>query len=275
MLGAREGALTGLRRLAAAAMARDISVFIVPGPEIARAHGLDIVAAGLRPVTSPRHASVLLVVGPLTAALRDAASVVYAQMVRPRAVFALGSGDLLPLPVADVVAGLSQEELVSGVRRLRQAFAEGAFRPDISDFDAPALQIRIEYTCPMHPEVVSDEPGSCPKCGMTLMPRETQATSGHAHAHGNQSEPKADLTAPAIPARSHAAHTHHAEAETGPTSYTCPMHPEVVSDTPGSCPKCGMNLVPREGEGHGGHGGHGHHAEAESGATSYTCPMHP
>src|SRR3989344_1543003 len=27
--------------------------------------------------------------------------------------------------------------------------------------------------------------------------------------------------------------------------YTCPMHPEVISDKPGSCPKCGMNLVPQ------------------------------
>jgi hypothetical protein len=25
-------------------------------------------------------------------------------------------------------------------------------------------------------------------------------------------------------------------------SYSCPMHPEVVSDHPGRCPKCGMNL---------------------------------
>jgi len=28
--------------------------------------------------------------------------------------------------------------------------------------------------------------------------------------------------------------------------YTCPMHPEVISDKPGSCPKCGMFLVKKE-----------------------------
>ena len=28
------------------------------------------------------------------------------------------------------------------------------------------------------------------------------------------------------------------------TSYTCPMHPNVKQDKPGSCPECGMNLVP-------------------------------
>jgi len=30
---------------------------------------------------------------------------------------------------------------------------------------------RVEYTCPMHPEIVQDAPGSCPICGMALEPR--------------------------------------------------------------------------------------------------------
>ena len=44
--------------------------------------------------------------------------------------------------------------------------------PDRYLHPAPAPQT-IEgggYTCPMHPEVVQDEPGSCPKCGMALEP---------------------------------------------------------------------------------------------------------
>ena len=27
-----------------------------------------------------------------------------------------------------------------------------------------------KYTCPMHPEVITDHPGNCPKCEMTLVP---------------------------------------------------------------------------------------------------------
>ena len=66
----------------------------------------------------------------------------------------------------------------------------------------------VLYTCPMHPEVMQDHPGSCPKCGMALEP------SG----------------APLPSTR---------------TDYICPMHPEVTRDHPGSCPKCGMALEPR------------------------------
>lgn len=41
---------------------------------------------------------------------------------------------------------------------------------------SPRLEVsastEIEYTCPMHPEVVQIGPGSCPKCGMALEPKE-------------------------------------------------------------------------------------------------------
>src|SRR5712671_2147648 len=35
-----------------------------------------------------------------------------------------------------------------------------------------------------------------------------------------------------------------AQAQEKIQKYSCPMHPEVISDHPGNCPKCGMKLVP-------------------------------
>lgn len=66
----------------------------------------------------------------------------------------------------------------------------------------------VIHTCPMHPEVRQDGPGSCPKCGMALEPEMVAAPRTR-------------------------------------TEYTCPMHPEIVKDGPGSCPICGMALEPR------------------------------
>ncbi len=40
-----------------------------------------------------------------------------------------------------------------------------ALYPDSAAMPSAAMQ----YTCPMHPEVVKDAPGDCPKCGMTLV----------------------------------------------------------------------------------------------------------
>jgi hypothetical protein len=35
--------------------------------------------------------------------------------------------------------------------------------------DAHQKIAKVKYTCPMHLEVISDKPGKCPKCGMTLL----------------------------------------------------------------------------------------------------------
>jgi FtsP/CotA-like multicopper oxidase with cupredoxin domain len=50
--------------------------------------------------------------------------------------------------------------------------------------EAPATT----YTCPMHPEVVSDEPGHCPTCGMKLLPSQLVAEAGGGHEHHHEHE---------------------------------------------------------------------------------------
>jgi FtsP/CotA-like multicopper oxidase with cupredoxin domain len=82
----------------------------------------------------------------------------------------------------------------------------------------------VIYTCPMHPEVLSEEPGKCPQCGMKLL-----ATA------------------------------------TAPIAYACPMHPEVTSNQPDRCPECGMKLVPAHLVTAAGGHDHEHHEHEHAG----------
>jgi hypothetical protein len=49
----------------------------------------------------------------------------------------------------------------------------------VSHDDSPGGN--VVYTCPMHPEVMSNEPGTCPKCGMRLVVKKDEAEE---HDHG-------------------------------------------------------------------------------------------
>ncbi len=56
-------------------------------------------------------------------------------------------------------------------------FLRGETKPPPAAAPAPPATTAA-YVCPMHPEVGAAEPGTCPKCGMQLVPRAKE------HAHG-------------------------------------------------------------------------------------------
>ncbi len=70
----------------------------------------------------------------------------------------------------------------------------------------------------------------------------------------------------------HFARTGPSVVERAEAKYVCPMHPSVLSERPGSCPICGMDLVAIASLGDAAKGGHGH---AEAAPGKYWCPMHP
>ena len=74
--------------------------------------------------------------------------------------------------------------------------------------------------------------------GTVPPPNAAHPASEHAPEGTAYVPPPATSPAPASSAHEHGEHV----------TYTCPMHPEVVSDKPGQCPKCGMNLVPKKKE---------------------------
>lgn len=128
----RQQLLNRLRRFVSGATAREtLSAFVVPGPDVARALGLDLESAGLAISPTPRHASVLVLVGELPDDLKTAAAVAHSQMPRPRTMLAVGTEDLAPLP--DISVPLEQESLAQAVAEARSLLAEKILDPGRED----------------------------------------------------------------------------------------------------------------------------------------------
>jgi uncharacterized Zn finger protein (UPF0148 family) len=235
--GPRQTAMNAYRHLVGRATARSIRGFIVPGNEVARAAGIEFRVAGIDVVPTPRHANLLVLVGPISADLGRASVVIYAQMPRPRAILALGVVAVDGLPVPDVSVARSQAALQSGVDQIRRAFADGAFAAGAAGFAVDLGRTTTTYVCPMHANIVRDEPGVCPICGMALVPR---AVPDKRDQMPSQSKHHQES--------SHATETPVKDESDSDDEYTCPMHPDVVQSTPGSCPICGMNLTPKSAE---------------------------
>lgn len=78
------------------------------------------------------------------------------------------------------------------------------------------------WTCGMHPQVVQEEPGQCPICGMNLVPLDLGEAGHEGHDHEA------------------------AVAASAATVWTCEEHPEIRESEPGECPIDGRPLVPVE-----------------------------
>ncbi|TVL48927.1 efflux transporter periplasmic adaptor subunit [Shewanella algae] len=117
----------------------------------------------------------------------------------------------------------------------------------------PTLAQQKTYVCPMHPEVTSHEPGRCPKCNMFLVEEEEEEPGSHA---GHVQTIETQVTKTKATENKADDHSQHAMQQTKPAleikpapldqgkniKYVCPMHSHIISDVPGTCPICGMNL---------------------------------
>jgi FtsP/CotA-like multicopper oxidase with cupredoxin domain len=132
----------------------------------------------------------------------------------PEKTYRLAAIDVVDEPAEPDLTGqfenLRTNEDTSALRERIEPFIEGP--PDktlsfVAEMDEVGPEGGVDtgvYACPMHPEIVASWAGKCPKCGMKLMPAQSESEA--------------------------------------PTAFACPMHAEITATSATTCPKCGMTL---------------------------------
>jgi P-type Cu+ transporter len=109
---------------------------------------------------------------------------------------------------------------------------------------------RHDHSAHAHPPTTSTPPADSlkdPVCGMAVTPQSEHHVENAGRPYYFCSA-KCQAKFVAEPTRYTSAIAaqvpNEAQAQPADTIYTCPMHPEIRQDHPGSCPKCGMTLEP-------------------------------
>src|SRR5438067_12268490 len=101
-------------------------------------------------------------------------------------------------------------------------------------------------TCPMHPEVITDQPGNCPKCGMKLVPMKEKKRSTSNIDHRTSKAQAAETHQPDMSHHSHETHQHQTQMEMHSTiDLADPMNREGsgTSWLPDSSPMYGKTFM--------------------------------
>jgi len=101
---------------------------------------------------------------------------------------------LLAVTIAGCAKPAAKTPTMPPMEMVSPATAPGEKTPTPATEEKPAAT-NIVYTCPMHPEVHSDKPGKCPKCGMDLVPEKGVTTPSTPPMEKAPAEP-AGTTAP-------------------------------------------------------------------------------
>lgn len=138
---------------------------------------------------------------------------------------------LLPLLMGAVIGTQALLKESPVVPQQAHTYLNHLFKGDIITSAYADEAAAVKYTCPMHPQIISDRPGKCPICGMDLV-----QIAG--------SEPQHEMSRPAQAEESAA----QAPSERKVLYWYDPMVPGKKFDKPGKSPFMDMELVPKYAE---------------------------